>query len=43
MAHNFFKGRYSLRKMLLDDSNDNLEIIGAMEEESSLHHRVPHR
>jgi hypothetical protein len=43
MAHNFFKGRYSLRKMLLDDFDDDLEIIGAMEEESSLHHHVPHR
>jgi hypothetical protein len=43
MAHNFFKGCYSLRKMLLDDSDDDLEIIGAMEEESSLHHRAPQR
>jgi hypothetical protein len=43
MAHNFFKGCYSLRKMLFDDSDDDLEIIGAMEEESSLHHHVLHR
>jgi hypothetical protein len=29
--------------MLLDDYNDNLEIIDAMKEESSLHHRVTQR
>jgi hypothetical protein len=40
MAHNFFKGCYSLRKMLLDDFDNDLEIIGAVKEESSLHHRV---
>ena len=43
MAHNFFKGRYLLCKMLLDDSDDNLEIIGTIKEESSLHHRATQR
>jgi hypothetical protein len=29
--------------MLLDDSDNDLEIIGTMEEKSSLHHRAPQR
>jgi hypothetical protein len=29
--------------MLLDDYNDDLEIIDAMKEESSLYHRVTQR
>jgi hypothetical protein len=43
VAHNFFKGCYSLRKMVLDDSDDDLEVIGAVKEELSLCHRATQR
>jgi hypothetical protein len=43
VAHNFFKGCYSLRKMLLDDSDDDLEVIGAVKEELSLRHCATQR